>query len=352
MMKPGSKFAIAGGIIMAVIIISLTTHYDVRSIPSENTSSNVLRVGYFANINHAQAVIGIGNGDFQNGLGNVRIESQVFNAGPSAIEALVANRIDVAYVGPNPAINGYLKSDGQALRVIAGASSGGAVFVIRNDSGINDVHDFAGKKFASPQLGNTQDVALRSYLLKNGYKTSENGGSVTIIPAKTADIVTMMTKRDIDGAWVPEPWGTMLAKQANGKIFLDERDLWPNGAFATALVVVRTDYLNSHPDVIQKFLEAHVKETIWINSHKDESIRIFNDQIQKLTGKTIPNDVISEALSRMEMTYDPVKSSIDKSANDAYSLGFLGDKKPDLSNMFDLTILNKVLQKQNLPTIP
>ena len=351
MMKPGSKFAIAGGIIIAVIIISLTTHYDVRSVNSENTSSNVLRIGYFANINHIQAVIGIGNGDFQNGLGDVKVQSQVFDAGPSAIEALVANRIDVAYVGPNPAINGYLKSDGQGLRIIAGASSGGAVFVIRNDSGIDDVHDFTGKKFASPQLGNTQDVALRSYLLKNGYKTTENGGNVTIIPAKTADIVTMMSKKDIDGAWVPEPWGTILAKQANGKIFLDERNLWPNGKFATALIVARTDYLNSHPDVIQKLLEAHVKETIWINNNKDESIKIFNDQIQKLTGKTISNDVVSEALSRMEITYDPVKSSIDKSANDAYSLGFLGDKKPDLSNIFDLTILNKVLQEQNFTTI-
>jgi NitT/TauT family transport system substrate-binding protein len=257
----------------------------------------------------------------------------------------------VAYVGPNPAINGYLKSDGQALRIISGASSGGAVFVIRNDSGINDIHDFAGKKFASPQLGNTQDVALRSYLLKNRYKTSENGGSVTVIPAKTADIVTMMTKKDIDGAWVPEPWGTILAKQANGKIFLDEIDLWPNGEFATALIVARTDYLNSHPDVIQKLLEAHVKETIWIKNNKDDAIKSFNEQVQKLTGKTIPNDVISQALSRMEITYDPVKSSIDKSADDAYSLGFLGDKKPDLSNIFDLTILNKVLQEQNLTTI-
>ena len=352
MMNPGLKFAIAVGIILAVIVISLTTHYDIKTIHSENTSSDVLRIGYFANINHIQAVIGIGNGDFQNGLGNVKIESQVFNAGPSAIEALVANRIDVAYVGPNPAINGYLKSDGQALRIIAGASSGGAVFVIRNDSGINSIHDFAGKKFASPQLGNTQDVALRSYLLKNGYKTSENGGSITIIPAKTADIVTMMTKKDIDGAWVPEPWGTILAKQANGKIFLDERDLWPNGEFSTALIVARTDYLNSHPDVIKKLLEAHVKETIWIENNKDNAIKSFNEQVQKLTGKTIPNDVISQALSRMEITYDPVKSSIDKSANDAYSLGFLGDKKPDLSNLFDLTILNKVLQEQNLTTIP
>ena len=351
MMNPGLKFAIAAGIILAVIVISLTTHYDVRTTHSENTSSDVLRIGYFANINHIQAVIGIGNGDFQNSLGNVKIESQVFNAGPSAIEALVANRIDVAYVGPNPAINGYLKSDGQALRIIAGASSGGAVFVIRNDSGINSINDFTGKKFASPQLGNTQDVALRSYLLKNGYKTSDNGGSVTVIPAKTADIVTMMTKKDIDGAWVPEPWGTILAKQANGRIFLDERDLWPNGEFSTALIVARTDYLNSHPNVIQKLLEAHVKETIWIENNKDDSIKSFNEQVQKLTGKTIPNDVISQALSRMEITYDPVKSSIDKSANDAYSLGFLGDKKPDLSNIFDLTILNKVLQEQNLTNI-
>jgi NitT/TauT family transport system substrate-binding protein len=350
-MKPGLKFAIAAGIILAVIVISLTTHYDIKTIHSENSSSDILRIGYFANINHIQAVIGIGNGDFQNSLGNVKMESQVFNAGPSAIEALVANRIDVAYVGPNPAINGYLKSDGQALRIIAGASSGGAVFVIRNDSGIDSMHDFAGKKFASPQLGNTQDVALRSYLLKNGYETSENGGSVTIIPAKTADIVTMMTKKDIDGAWVPEPWGTILAKQANGRIFLDERDLWPSGEFSTALIVARTDYLSSHPDVIQKLLEAHVKETIWIENNKDDAIKSFNDQVQKLTGKTIPSDVISQALSRMEITYDPVKSSIDKSANDAYDLGFLGDKKPDLSNMFDLTILNKILREQNLTTI-
>jgi len=255
-------------------------------------------------------------------------------------------------VGPNPAINGYLKSDGQGLKIIAGASSGGAVFVIRNDSGIVTIHDFAVKKFASPQLGNTQDVALRSYLLKNGYKTSENGGNVTILPAATADIVTMMSKKDIDGAWVPEPWGTILTKQANSKVFLDERDLWPNGKFATALLVARTDYLQSHPDIIQKLLEAHVKETIWINNNKDASINEFNVQLQTLTGKTIPNDVISEAFSRMDITYDPVKSSVSKSADDAFDLGFLGSKTPDLSNIFDLSILDKVLQEQNLPVIP
>ena len=351
MVKAGLKFGIAGIIIAIVIILSITSHPLTQS-QSISEKSDILRLGYFPNINHAQAVIGVGNGDFQNALGDVKIESQVFNAGPAAIEALFANRIDVAYVGPNPAINGYIKSDGQGLKIIAGVSSGGAVFVIRGDSGVTTVYDFAGKKFASPQLGNTQDVALRSYLLKNGYKTSENGGNVTILPAANSDIVTMMSKKDIDGAWVPEPWGTILVKQANGKIFLDERDLWPNGKFATALIVARTDYLKSHPDIIQKLLEAHVKETVWINNNKDESIKDFNIQLKKITGKTIPNDVISAAFTRMDITYDPVQSSVSKSAQDAFDLGFLGDKKPDLSNMFDLSILDKVLQAQNLPVIP
>ncbi len=350
--QAGIKFGIAGAIIGVVIVLSMISHpLPVSSQSSSYTTDEILRIGYFSNINHAPAVIGIGNGDFQNALGNVKIESQVFNAGPDEMEALFANRIDVAYVGPNPAINGYLKSDG-GLRIIAGVSSGGAVFVIRNDSGIETAHDFAGKKFASPQLGNTQDVALRSYLLKNGYKTSENGGNVTILPAKTSDIVTMMSKKDIDGAWVPEPWGAILVKQTNGKIFLDERDLWPNGKFATALLVTRTDYLQNHPDVVQKLLEAHVNETTWINNNKNEAINDFNAQLQKLTGKTIPTDVISDAFSRMDITYDPVKSSVITSADDAYDLGFLGDNKPDLSNIFDVTILNKVLQEQNLPVIP
>src|SRR5713226_412963 len=339
-MEPRSKFAIAGVIIAIVVGLSLTQNSGLQTSHQVETSSDTLRIGYFLNINHVQAVIGLGNGDFQRSLGNVKIETQVFNAGPSAIEALFADRIDVTYVGPNPTINGYLKSDGQGLRIIAGATSGGAVFVIRNDSGIETTKDFAGKKFASPQLGNTQDVALRAYLLKSGYKTSENGGNVQVIPAQNPDILTMMVNKHIDGAWVPEPWGAKLVNEANGRIFLDERVLWPSGKFVTALIVVRTDYLENHPDVIKKLLEAHVDETIWINNNKEEAIKTFNEQNEKLTGKTIPVEELQEAFSRMEITYDPVKNSLYKSAGDAYSLGFLGDKKPDLNNIFDLKLLN------------
>ncbi|HXX05584.1 MAG TPA: ABC transporter substrate-binding protein [Candidatus Bathyarchaeia archaeon] len=358
-MNPIAKFGIAAAIIAIVIVLSLDSSFFTT--PSEShtltessnvTKTDTIRIGYFPNISHAQAVIGLGNGDYQKELGSIKIETQVFNAGPSAIEALFANRVDVTYVGPNPAINGYLKSDGQGLRVIAGAASGGAVFVVRNDDGINSVNDLGGKKFASPQLGNTQDVALRSYLLKNGYKTSDNGGTVQVIPASNPDIFTMMLKKNIDGAWVPEPWGTKLEKEANGTILVDERDLWPNGKFVSALIVVRTDYLQNHPDIIKKLLEAHVDETTWINNNKDDAIAAFNVQLVKLTGKSLPADELKEAFSRMDLTYDPVKDSLYTSADNAFNLGFLGKQKPDLTNIFDLKILNEVLQEKNLSTIP
>ena len=205
-------------------------------------------------------MIGLGNGDFQKSLGNnVKVETFQFNAGPSAIESLLAKRIDVTYIGPNPAINGFVISDGKDVRVIAGATSAGASFVVRNDSGINSVSDLGGKKFASPQLGNTQDVALRKYLMDNGFKTTENGGNVTVVPVANADILTLFLKKEIDGAWVPEPWATRLVKEANGRVFIDERDLWPpEGKFVTAHIIVRPDYLKENPDVIKKLSQLRI----------------------------------------------------------------------------------------------
>ncbi len=297
-------------------------------------------------------MIGIGNGDFQKVLGtNVEIKPFIFNAGPSAIEALFAKQIDATYVGPNPAINGYVISEGKDVRIISGATSGGAVFVIRGDTGITSTSDFANKKFASPQLGNTQDVALRNYLLEHGYKTVENQGNVNILPAKNSDILTLFLKKDIDGAWVPEPWGERLIKDANGKLFLDERDLWPDGKFVTGLILVRTDYLQQNPDVIENLLKAHIEETERINDNKAEAVKTFNTELKKITGQTIPEDVLQQSLTRLEFTYDPIQQSLYKSADDAFKLGFLGDTKPDLSNIFDLNILNKVLKEKALVPI-
>ena len=353
---------------ITIIPILVTT---IMLLPATLTSSNslfafaqeqtgvqgvkTLRIGYFPNINHAQAVIGLGNGDFQRVLGNnVKVETVTFNAGPSAIESLLANRIDVSYIGPNPAINGYVVSDGKDVRVIAGATSGGASFVVRNDAGINSAKDLGGKKFASPQLGNTQDVALKKYLVDNGFKTTENGGNVTVSPVANADILTLFLKKEIDGAWVPEPWATRLVKEANGRIFVDERDLWPpDGKFVTANIIARTDYLAQNPDVIKKLIDAHVNETQGINNNKEQAIKEFNVQLKKLTGKELPEDVLTESLTRLEFTYDPIKESLFKSANDAYDLGFLakGKARPNLEGIYDLTALNQVLTEKGLPTI-
>src|ERR671911_787432 len=349
-MNNKSKFALSAGIFTAVF---LSTQYGENGIPflsliADNSSNNVeiqnnnnnnnnglnsqsrtLRIGYFPNLNHAQAVIGLQqDGDFQkilntnsnNTTKGVRVESFVFNAGLSAIEALFGGQIDVAYVGPNPAINGYLASSGQGLKIISGAASGGASFVVRNDSGINSVNDLGGKKFASPQLGNTQDVALRKYLVDKGYNTADNGGNVTIVPVTPADILTLMLKKDIDGAWVPEPWATRLVKEANGKIFVDERELWPpDGKFVTANIIARTDYLNENPDIIERLLQAHINKTIWINENKEQqAITAFNGALKKITGKTIPDDEIRDALTRLEFTYDPIKESLLKMADIAH----------------------------------
>jgi NitT/TauT family transport system substrate-binding protein len=348
-MHNGIKFGIAGAVIIAVIATSMPYFGFSRSGCGYSTGeSDVLRIGYFPNINHAQAVIGLGRGDFQEVLDGVKVKTQIFNAGPNVIEALNANAIDVAYVGPNPAINGYVQSEGCHPRIIAGAASGGAVFVARNDVGIDSVDDLADKKFASPQLGNTQDVALRKYLLDNGYKLGSSG--VEVLPIKNPDIVTQMIKKDIDGAWVPEPWGAKLVKEADARIFLDERDLWPDGEFVTAHIIVRTDYLQNSPETIRKLLEAHVDETNWIDENPDEAMQVFNAELERLTGKTIPEDEFREGFSRMTLTWDPIKDSLFQSADDAYEIGFF-DESPDLSNIYDLTLLNEVLAEKGLPEI-
>lgn len=330
-----------------LVIPSLSNHAY-----SQGPQKKVFRLGYFPNITHGQAVIGVGNGDFKKALGdNIELKTYLFNAGPSAIEALFAKQIDAAYVGPNPAINGYVISQGKDVRIVSGASSGGAVFVVRNDSGIQSTKDFAGKKFATPQLGNTQDVALRKYLLDNGYHTKEKGGNVTVIPVKNPDIVTLMLKKEIDGAWVPEPWGEKLIKEANARLFLDERTLWPDGKFVTVHIVTSPEYLQSNSDVIRKLLEAHINETSWINSHKEEALKSFNTELKKLTGQTIPEDQLRVAFSRLNLTYDPVKQSLFKSANDAFDIGFLGKTRPDLSGIYDLKLLDAVLTEKGLQPV-
>jgi NitT/TauT family transport system substrate-binding protein len=309
--------------------------------------TTAIRVGAFPNITHAQAMVGKANGWFDKAMGpKVKIQWTSFNAGPSAIEALFAGAIDLTYVGPNPAINGYVRSNGEALRVVAGAASGGASLVVRGDAGINKPEDFHGKRVASPQFGNTQDVALRNWLKKNGLRTNDKGGDVQIVPMANPDQLTLFLRKDLDAAWAPEPWATRLIHEGNGRLFIDERSLWPNGQFVIGLLVVNTKFLNAHPDLVKNWIRAHIELTDWINAHQPEAKKLLNEQIQRETRKALPADVLDEALSRMQVTYDPLHSALNSAAQQAFEDGFLGRQMPDLSHLYDLTLLNQVLAEK------
>ena len=311
-----------------------------------------VRVGAFPNITHPQAMVGKANGAFEKAMGsNVKLEWKSFNAGPSAIEALFAGAIDMTYIGPNPTISGYVRSQGEALRVVAGASSGGAALVVRNDSGISKAADFHGKKVASPQLGNTQDVALRAWLKANGLKTTDKGGDVQVVPLANPDQLTLFLKKDLDAAWAPEPWATRLIREGNGRLFLDERTLWPNGQFVCANLIVSAKFLKEHPDVVKSWLRAHVELTDWINVHLPEAKKLLNQQIQKETGKALPDGTLDEAFGRLQVTYDPLRSSLMNSAKSAFDAGFLGRQMPDLSNLYEVSLLNQVLAEKGKKAI-
>ncbi|HEY7098439.1 MAG TPA: ABC transporter substrate-binding protein [Terriglobales bacterium] len=310
-------------------------------------AQTVIHVGAFPNITHPQAMVGKANGYFDKAMGpNVKIDWKSFNAGPTAIEALFAGAIDMTYVGPNPTISGYVRSEGEALRVVSGAASGGASLVVRTDANINKPEDFHGKRVASPQQGNTQDVALRSWLKAHGMKTNDKGGDVTVVPMANPDQLTLFLRKDLDAAWAPEPWATRLIREGNGKLFLDERDLWPHGQFVITNLIVRTKFLQEHPDLVKNWIRANIELTDWINKNLSEAKKLINQQIQKETGKALPQPVIDEAFSRIEITYDPLRNTLLTSAHSAYEAGFLGKQMPDLSRLYDFSLLNQVLAEK------
>ena len=313
------------------------------------SAQTTIRVGYFPNITHAQALIGHANGAFEQAFRNkASIDWKTFNAGPSAIEALFAGAVDLIYVGPNPTITGYIRSQGEALRVVAGAASGGTALVVRSAANIHSAADFHGKRVASPQLGNTQDVALRAWLIHNNLKPADKGGDVKVIPLANPDQLTLFQKGQLDASWAPEPWATRLIQEGGAQLFLDERSLWPKGRFVITGIVVRTEFLRQHPDLVKVWLATHVDLTQWMQKNAEQAKTLLNQQIAKDTGRALSAKVLDEAFGRVEFTYDPIRSSLLISAERAYEAGFLREK-PDLTNLYSLDLLNQVLQEKKLP---
>jgi sulfonate transport system substrate-binding protein len=304
-------------------------------------SAATLRLGYFPNITHAVPLVGVAKGFYARRLGATTLQAQTFNAGPAEVEALFAGGLDAGYIGPSPAINAWAKSRGSAIRIVAGATAGGASLVVQ--PGITGPADLAGKRIATPQLGNTQDVALRAWLRSNGLTPSSQSerGDVQVEPTDNATTLQLFQDKKIDGAWVPEPWASRLVLDGDGRVLVDEKSLWPGGRFATTQLIVRTEFLDRHPETVRALLAGQLDTVDWIDSHAVEAKKTANDEIKRITGKALSGAVLDRAWSNIEITNDPVASSLKKSAADAVAAGLL--KPVNLTGIYDLRLLREAL---------
>ncbi|WP_430780915.1 ABC transporter substrate-binding protein [Actinoplanes sp. G11-F43] len=311
--------------------------------------ATALKLGYFPNITHAPALVGVHNKIFEEKLGTgTKLEATTFNAGPAAIEALLSGAIDATYIGPNPAINGWSKSKGEALKIIAGSTSGGAGLVVKE--GINSPADLKGKKIATPQLGNTQDVALRAWLKENGLNAdTSGGGDVSILPQDNATAVQAFTQGSIDGAWVPEPNYSKLILESKAKVLVDEKTLWPNQEFVTTHLIVSQKFLKEYPGTVKKLLEGHIASVEYIAGNNAEAQTAANAQIESLSGKPLNGEILKAAFANLKFTYDPIASSLFTSAKNAETVGLLDPV--DLKGIYDLSLLNELLKANGQPEV-
>ena len=327
----------AGGIVVIVAIaITIISFSD-----SDQINQDKIRVAFFPSIGHIIPIVGLEEKIFEKGIGEEKqIETKLFDSGPQVIESIFSGSIDVAYVGPGPIINGFLKSDGKDIKILSGAASGGASFIIQPNSGLESLENFDGKRIASPQISNSQDVSLLHYLESHGFKSVEKGGTVFVLNISNPDIYTLFAKGDIDGAWVPEPWATILVQELDGIRLFNEEKLWPNEEFASVLLIVRTEYLENNPETIQKWVESHEKIVTWINSNPDKSKSLFSSFLIDYMGKSLPTKIIDESFSNITITSDPIKNSVIIFAERADSLGYLGRDGYNLDGIFYNAVLN------------
>lgn len=338
-------------VILSLIFLALPLYLTSCDKINNTGSATEVRIAYFPNITHIQALVGISKGTFEETFGsNIKVSYKNFNAGPAEIESFFAGELDIGYIGPIPAINGFSKSDGD-IKIIAGASNAGAVLVARTGSNIKSVSELSAKKIAVPQFGNTQHLVLLKVLTENNLKPSSSGGTVDVIQAENPDIKTLMDKGDIDAAFVPEPWGTRLINEIGAEIVLDyDKILLDGESPSTAVVIVSSEFMKKNPDLVEKFLQAHVELTQYIIENQDAAATVANEQIEKITGSKLKEEDLISAFKKLIITYDPSVKSI-RSFIDIYiSEGYVDEVK-NRDNICDFSILNKILKDKNLDEV-
>ncbi|QQM40100.1 aliphatic sulfonate ABC transporter substrate-binding protein [Streptomyces liliifuscus] len=324
---------------------------DTSKVAAEGKklSADTVRIGYFPNLTHATALVGDQEGLLQKELGGTKATYSQFNAGPAEIEALNSGSIDIGWIGPSPAINGYSTTDGKGLRIIGGSASGGVKLVVNPDK-VTSLKDIKGKKIATPQLGNTQDVAFLNWIAEQGWTVDAQSGKGDVSVVRTDNKITPDAYKSgsIDGAWVPEPTASKLVAEG-GKVLLDEADLWPDKKFVITNIIVSQKFLAAHPDVVQAVLRGSVKTNTWINANPDKAKAAANTKLQELSGKPLPANVLDPAWKSIQFTDDPLASTLNTEAAHAVKAGLL--KKPKLDGIYDLTLLNKVLTAEGKTTV-
>ncbi|MFI2763910.1 aliphatic sulfonate ABC transporter substrate-binding protein [Streptomyces echinatus] len=303
-----------------------------------------VKIGYFGNLTHGTALVGVQKGFFQKELGATKVRPAIFNAGPSEIEALNSGSIDIGWIGPSPSINGYTKSNGKSLKIIGGSASGGVKLVV-NPKKITSLKDVEGKRIATPQLGNTQDVAFLNWAAEQGWDVDAQSGKgdVTVVRSDNKVTPDAFKAGSVDGAWVPEPTASKLIAEG-GKVLLDESTLWPDKKFVITNIIVRQAFLKEHPKAVEAVLRASVEANKWINAHPDEAKAAANKQLEADSGKALPAGVLDPAWKSIQFTDDPLAATLGTEAAHAVKAGLL--EKPNLKGIYDLTILNKVLKSQ------
>ncbi|ACU73165.1 aliphatic sulfonates family ABC transporter, periplsmic ligand-binding protein [Catenulispora acidiphila DSM 44928] len=315
---------------------------------SSGSAATQVRLGYFANVTHATAVVGVAHGDFAKALGSTKLSTQVYNAGPAEMTAVLGGQLDAAYVGPSSALSAFVQSHGEALKIVAGATEGGAELVVKPS--IASAADLKGKTLATPQKGNTQDVALRFWLKQQGLTANPDGsGDVSVNPQDNATTLDQFKAGHIDGAWLPEPWASRLVEEAGAKVLVDERSLWPNSQFSTTTLVVATTFLTKHPDTVRALIDGQIAANTWITSNPADAQKLVNSELKRLTGKALTDAEIQRSFSEQKVTNNPDASTLQTSLDHAVAVNLL--KSTDLHGIFDLSILNAELTKNGQPTV-
>jgi len=332
-------------LLVLFVIINLAVLYILINNDAD-TKKNQLVLAYFPNVSHILPIIGTSINIFSNHMNDIEIKTKLFESGPQVIESLFSKSIDVAYVGPGPSINGFIKSDKYGIKIISNAASGGISFISHPESNISSISDLAEKRIAVQQIGNTQDISLRTYLHENELKPVEKGGSVYILNISNSDIYTLFSKNEIDAAWVSEPWATILIQDLHGVRLLQEHDLWPEKKFSSVLLIARADYSYNNESSIQNLINSNMETINWINAHPNKTKLIFDEFLYDFMGHSLTSEIISTSLSNILISMDDLNSSIYVFAERAYELGYLGRQKYDLTGIFywDLGIASVMIR--------